>query len=230
MTDTVLISLKKVSKIHNEGRPNEVQAVVGIDLDIARGKVTVLRGASGSGKTTLLTVIGCLARPSSGRVALDGRDISGMPERFLTRIRQETFGFVFQGFNLLRGMSALENIMLPAYPQAPPHRWLRRRALDLLSMLRLEHRADTPVEMLSGGEAQRTAIARALVNDPPILIADEPTANLDTALTREFLGIAETLKAQGKTLILTSHDPRVFEAGMVDHVVTLRDGRVEERR
>lgn len=225
-----LITLKRVTKVHNEGCPNAVQAVVGVDLDIARGKVTVLRGASGSGKTTLLTLIGCLARPTSGRIALEGRDISGMPERFLTRIRQETFGFVFQGFNLLRGLSALENIMLPAYPQAPPHAWLSARARELLSMLRLDHRADTPVEMLSGGEAQRTAIARALVNDPPVLIADEPTANLDTALTREFLAIAQTLKDQGKTLILTSHDPRVFDAALVDAVVTLRDGRVEERR
>lgn len=225
-----MIELHGVRKAYNQGRPNELWAVDGIDLTIDAGRVTVLTGPSGSGKTTLLTLIGCLTRPTVGRVRLAGRDVSALPERFLTRERRHTFGFVFQQFNLIRGLTVLENVMLPAYPQGTPHRLLRARALALLEQLRLTARAEARVEWLSGGEAQRVAIARALVNDPPVVIADEPTANLDTALAREFLAIVETLAGQGKTVLMTSHDPLVYGAAMVERVVALRDGRLAEGR
>jgi len=164
----------------------------------------------------------------SGRVSLEGREISGMPERFLTTIRRHGFGFVFQHFNLIAGLSAVDNVMLPAYPLGPRRRELVERALGLLDQLQLGARADSPVEWLSGGEKQRVAIARALINDPPVVIADEPTANLDTTLSREFLGIVEMLKDRGKTILITSHDPLVFGAAMVSNVVALRDGRLVE--
>ena len=223
-----MIELSSIRKAYNQGRDNEFWALNGIDLNIERGRVTAFCGPSGSGKTTLLTIVGCLARPTSGRVRLSGRDISGLPERFLTDIRRSTFGFVFQQFNLIKGLSARDNVMLPAYPLGGEWRALHERAESLLDSLKLAHRRGARVEWLSGGEQQRVAIARALVNDPEVVIADEPTANLDTALSREFLAILESLKAQGKTILLTSHDPLVVESAVVDRVISLRDGRVVE--
>jgi putative ABC transport system ATP-binding protein len=225
-----MLELSAIRKAYNQGRENELWALNGIDLTIAAGQVTVLFGPSGSGKTTLLTVLGCLARPTSGRVRLNGRDISGLPERFLTGIRRGTFGFIFQQFNLIRGLTALENIVLPAYPLGTDWRALQKRADGLLDSLRLSRRRSSRVEWLSGGEQQRVAIARALINDPEIIIADEPTANLDTALSREFLDILETLLGHGRTILLTSHDPLVVESPIVRRVVTLRDGRIVEDR
>jgi putative ABC transport system ATP-binding protein len=223
-----MIELTQVSKRFHEGQPNEVVAVRDVNLQLQPGCVTVLQGASGSGKTTLLTLIGCLARPTEGRVLLQGRLLSGLPEAHLAQVRRQTFGFVFQRFNLIQGLSTLDNVMLPAYPMGPPHAELVARARAVLAELGLAAREATRVELLSGGEMQRTAIARALINDPAIVIADEPTANLDGALTRQFLDIVATLKARRKTLILSSHDPRITGAAVVDRVVQMADGRVLE--
>ncbi|MEW5726397.1 MAG: ABC transporter ATP-binding protein [Pseudomonadota bacterium] len=225
-----MIRLTDVRKAFNQGRHNEFWALKGIDLQVAAGKVTVFRGPSGSGKTTLLTMVGALARPTSGRVHLEDRDISSMPERFLTEIRRSTFGFVFQNFNLIKGVSVLENVMIPAYPVGLPHAKLKARALELLDLLEMGGKAEAKAEWLSGGEAQRAAIARALINDPKVLIADEPTANLDSERSAQFLAIVERLKADGRTLLMTSHDPMVADAPVVDHVVTMRDGLVAETR
>ena len=223
-----MIELTQVSKRFHEGQPNEVVAVRDVSLRLQPGGVTVLQGPSGSGKTTLLTLIGCLARPTEGRVRLQGRLLSGLPEAHLAQVRRQTFGFVFQRFNLIQGLSTLDNVMLPAYPMGPPHAELVGRARAVLAELGLAAREATRVELLSGGEMQRTAIARALINDPAIVIADEPTANLDSALTQQFLDIVATLKARGKTLILSSHDPRITGAPVVDRVVQMADGRVLE--
>ena len=224
-----MIELKDVRKAFNQGQHNEYWALSGISLEIEARRVTALRGPSGSGKTTLLTLIGCLARPTSGRVTLHGRDISGLPERFLTEIRRKTFGFVFQQFNLIKGLSAIENVMLPAYPTGRPHHELAQRAEALLARLRLAHRRDARAEWLSGGEQQRVAIARALINDPEVLIADEPTANLDTALAKEFMAILESFGEEGRTVILTSHDPLVTKSAVVARVVDMRDGLIVEQ-
>ena len=224
---TGMIKLDKVTKLYNEGRPNEVAALRGVSLEIARDAVTVLKGPSGSGKTTLLSIVGCMARPTSGRVWLDGENVSGLPEHFLTAERRTRFGFVFQRFNLIRGLSVIENVMLPAVPLGEPHAVVRARALARLAALGLADKAETRVEYLSGGETQRVAIARALVNDAPIFIADEPTANLDTALAERFLDIVAGLRAEGRTIIMTSHDPRIWEAPVVDRVVAMRDGEIE---
>lgn len=221
-----MISLQTVTKLYNEGRPGEVRAVDDVSLQIARDAVTVLKGPSGSGKTTLLSIIGCMARPSSGRVLIDGRLVSGLPERFLTEERRNTFGFVFQRFNLIRGLSVLENVTLPAAPLGQDPRAVEARALVRLAALDLADKATMPVEYLSGGETQRAAIARALINDAPILIADEPTANLDTELTHRFLDIVGGLRDEGRTVIMTSHDPRIWQADHVNAVVTMQDGRV----
>ena len=159
---------------------------------------------------------------------LKGEDISGLPERFLTEIRRSTFGFIFQQFNLVRGLSAIENIILPGYPTGTPRARLNERAEALLADMQLSHRRDAKVEWLSGGEQQRVAICRALINDPEILVADEPTANLDSKLSAEFLAILRRLAEAGRTVILTSHDPLVVESEVVDRVYSLRDGQLIE--
>ncbi len=221
-----MIELDDIHKAFNQGQPNEYWALNGIHLKVAAQQVTALSGPSGSGKTTLLTLLGCLSRPTRGRVRLRGEDVSGLPERFLTEIRRRTFGFIFQQFNLVRGLSALDNVMLPAYPLGLPYGQLREKAENQLAGLDLGHRRDARVEWLSGGEQQRVAIARALINDPEIIVADEPTANLDTALSRQFLDILTRLIDEGRTVVLTSHDPLVVNSSVVNRVVRLRDGHL----
>lgn len=221
-----MIELNDIHKAYNQGKPNEYWALQGINLSLEAGRVTAFKGPSGSGKTTLLTIVGCLARPTRGRVHFQGEDVSALPERFLTEIRRRSFGFVFQQFNLIKGLSALENIILPALPTGRPRRELLQAAGVLLEKLQLSHRADAKVEWLSGGEQQRVAIARALINDPAIIIADEPTANLDTALSQQFLDILAGLSATGKTVLLTSHDPLVVDSPVVHRVIGMRDGRL----
>jgi len=221
-----MIELVQVSKSFNVGQPNAFTAVREVSFSIEPGRVTALRGPSGSGKTTLLGLIGGLTRPTSGRVRLDGRDISALPERFLTELRRATFGFVFQQFQLIRGLSVLENVMLPATPTGRPYAEVRARALQLLADFDLAGRAEARAQWLSGGEAQRVAIARALINDPKVILADEPTAHLDSVLSRQILTIFADLRAQGRSVILSSHDPLVFEFGLVERVVEIRDGQV----
>jgi putative ABC transport system ATP-binding protein len=222
-----MIELRDVRKVYNEGRPDALTAVDGVTLAIAPRTVTVLHGPSGSGKTSLLSLVGAMARPTSGRIVVDGREITSLPERFLTEVRRRTFGFVFQQGNLIRGVTTLENVMLPAYPLGEPRPALLARARGLLELLELGHRLRARSEWLSGGEAQRAAIARALVNGPRVIIADEPTAHLDTKLSREFMGIVARLKADGKTVVIASHDPIVREHPAVDRAVGMRDGRLE---
>lgn len=222
------IRLRQIRKVFNQGAPSEFWAVRGVDLNIDLDETTAIVGPSGSGKTTLLSMIGCLARPTSGRITLNGELLSGLPERFTTEIRRRRFGFIFQRFNLIAGLTVLENIMLPAYPMGPDHRTLKRRADSLLEQFRLGDKHASKIEWLSGGEAQRTAICRALINEPDILIADEPTANLDTRLSAEFMAIITSLKQEGKGIILSSHDPLVFNSEVVDRIVSIRDGRIAE--
>lgn len=221
-----MIHLHDIRKVFNGGQPNEFVAIDGVNLTIASQAVTALKGPSGSGKTTLLSLLGCMTRPTSGRITLQDKEITSLPERFLTEIRRETFGIVFQQFNLIKGLTSLENVMIPAYPKGEQHAALKRRALALLDMLNLAGKAQEKVERLSGGEMQRTAIARALINNPAILIADEPTAHLDSHLSREFMGIMSQFKAEGKTIILASHDPIAYESPIIDRIIEMRDGKI----
>jgi len=224
-----LIQIREVRKVYNMGRPNELVAIDGVSLAVDAHRATVLKGPSGSGKTTLLSLLGCMARPTSGRISLMDREITSLPERFLTDIRRRSFGFIFQQFNLIKGITALENVMVPAYPTGEKYSSLKKRAAGLLDLFDVGRKASAKVEWLSGGEAQRVAIARALVNDPMVIIADEPTAHLDTRLSQELMEIMRTLKAKGKTLIMASHDPIVHESAIVDRVVEMRDGKLVSR-
>jgi putative ABC transport system ATP-binding protein len=227
-----MIELVDIRKVFNAGNPNEFIAVQGVSLQIAARGVTVLKGPSGSGKTTLLSLIGCMTRPTSGRIIVTGREITSLPERFLTEIRRKTFGFIFQQFHLIKGITVLENVMLPAYPSGLSYSVLRDKASGLLQLFGLSGKTLSKVEWLSGGEAQRVSIARALINDPAVIIADEPTAHLDSKLSVELMEILASLKREGKTILIASHDPLVSESPFIDRVVSIRDGflrEVEER-
>lgn len=235
-----MIELEEVTKKFNLGKANEFIAVDGVSLAVRRGEMTVLKGPSGSGKTTLLSLIGCMSRPTRGRIRLhgirvpflpeseegDAVDISGLPERFLTEIRRTTFGFVFQHFNLIKGITVLENIILPTYPTGADFATSRRRGEALLEKFGMARHAHATIDRLSGGEMQRVAIARALINDPEVIIADEPTAHLDSKLSAEFMTIVGGLKKEGKTILIASHDPIAFESDLADTVVEFRDGRI----
>ncbi len=235
-----MIELCEVKKIYNQGKPNEFAALRGVSLNIPRQRITVLKGPSGSGKTTLLSLLGCMSRPTSGRIRLHGiqpgwlppaqapetLDVSALPERFLTEVRRHTFGFIFQQFNLVRGIDVLENVLLPALPTGEPRGLIEERALALLDRFDLADKRRQRSELLSGGEAQRVAIARALVNNPQVLIADEPTAHLDSRLSLGFLDLVAALRDEGKTLIIASHDPLVYDSPLVDGLVELRDGAI----
>jgi putative ABC transport system ATP-binding protein len=223
-----VIQLADITKTFNAGKSSEFHALKGIDLEIALNEVSVFIGPSGSGKTTLLSILGCMSRPTSGRIWLKEREITSLPERFAAQTRRETFGFIFQNYNLIKGISVLENTMLPAYPRGIKYRVIRQRAVSLLEKLGIGSKAREPVEHLSGGEQQRAAIARALINGPSIVIADEPTAHLDSELARMLLDIFAGFKQEGKTILIACHDPLVFESAVVDRVISMRDGRIVE--
>ena len=219
-----LIELEQVCKVYNQGQPNEVRALRGVTLSIPENALVCLQGASGSGKSTLLSIIGCVFPPTSGRAAIAGKQLSRMPDRFLTLHRRATIGFIFQHFNILPDLTVLENITLPLMPLGVPPRERRQRAERLMAMLGIDHRASFPARQISGGELQRVAIARALINDPPIILADEPTAHLDHRLSLAFMEIMQGLKRSGKTIILTSHDPLISEHPAVERIIGIEEG------
>ena len=223
-----LIRIDDVSKIYHHGKPAEVRALQNISLEIFQGEVVALTGPSGSGKSTLLSLIGCMSRPTQGTIYLDERRVSRLPEAFLARIRRETYGFVFQQYHLLRDVSVLDNLMFPLYPAAMPMKTMRERALALLDTFSLTDKEKTKVRQLSGGEQQRVALARALMADPPIIIADEPTAHLDAELTAELLTMLTELHAEGRTIIIATHDPVVYQSPLIGRRVALRHGKLAD--
>lgn len=223
----MLIELSGVSKIYNQGKANEVRALSDIDLEVEQGSMVCLKGPSGSGKSTLLAIIGCIFPPTSGRAAIVGRQLARLPDRFLTLHRRETIGFIFQRFNILSELTVLDNITLPLLPLGVSPKERRQRAETLMERFAISHRARFPAGQISGGELQRVAIARALINNQPIILADEPTAHLDTVLSREFMEIMQQLKATGKTIVIASHDPLVFEHPAIDRTVIIKDGSID---
>jgi putative ABC transport system ATP-binding protein len=202
-----------------------VRALNGIDLDIASGEYVGVMGPSGSGKTTLMDIIGCLSRPSDGSYEFDGRRVDAIDDVGLAALRGERIGFVFQTFNLLPRLTAVENVELPLLYRRVPRRQRRERATALLERVGLAGRAQHRPNELSGGERQRVAIARALVNRPSVILADEPTGALDSATGNTIMGLIESLNAEGQTVIVVTHDPRVGDR--VSRAVRLRDGVVE---
>lgn len=222
-----MIKLESVNKIYNQNQPNEVQALYDVNLEIAAGSMVCLRGASGSGKSTLLSIIGCILPPTSGRAAVAGKQLARLPDRFMTIHRRQTIGFIFQQFNILPDLTVQENISLPLLPLGVSPGERRKRVEALSEQLTINHRLNFPAAQISGGELQRVAIARALINDQPIILADEPTAHLDTKLSKEFLQIMVDLKTTGKTIIIASHDPLVTEHQAIDRIIDIKDGRID---
>ena len=220
-----LISLRNVTKTYHVGEV-DVQALRGISLDVASGDFVTVAGPSGSGKSTCMHILGCLDRPTSGEYILDGRDVSHLSGDELAAVRNRKIGFVFQGFNLLARTSALENVELPLlYGSREGAVARRRRAMEALEIVGLADRAEHHPNQLSGGQQQRVAIARALINKPSILLADEPTGNLDSRTSVEILGIFQRLNAeQGITIVLITHEPTIAEYG--SRLVAFRDGHI----
>ena len=222
---TAVVKIEDIHKTYDSGDV-PVHAVRGVSLEIHRGEFVALMGASGSGKSTLMNLLGCLDRPTKGRYLLDDTDVSGLDRNQLADIRNQKIGFVFQGFNLLARTTALENAELPMlYGQrrAPSHE-MRERALRSLEIVGLADRADHFPNQLSGGQQQRVAIARALVNDPEILLADEPTGNLDSKTSVEVMGVFQQLNDRGITIIMVTHELDI--ARFCKRNLILRDGRL----
>lgn len=220
------IELCEVHKFYNQGQENEVHALKEINLQVAEGEIVCLRGPSGSGKSTLLCLMGCVFGPSSGRAAVGGQQLQRMPDEYLTRYRRETIGFIFQHFNILPELSVEQNIVLPLLPLGISPRERQQRAKPLMERFGIEHRKGFKASQISGGELQRVAIARALINNPPIILADEPTAHLDSIRSHELMDHLVTLRRDGKTIVLTSHDPLVTEHPEVTRVIDIQDGRI----
>jgi ABC-type lipoprotein export system ATPase subunit len=209
--------------------PGLVRAVDGVDLDVATGETVGVMGPSGCGKSTLLHLLGGLERPSAGEIVLAGRPVSGSSERALAHLRRSEIGFVFQGFHLMDELTAIENVELPGLLAGCSPRVARSRARELLEQVGLGDRAEFLPSALSGGQRQRVAIARALINQPMIVLADEPTGNLDSSATVEVLRLFEALHESGQTLVIVTHDQRV--AATADRLISMRDGAfVDETR
>jgi putative ABC transport system ATP-binding protein len=225
MSGTPVILVRDLTKTYTVGDV-DVRALRGVSLEIPRGEFVALTGPSGSGKSTFMHLAGCLDRPTSGAYELNGRDVSRLSKRELAAVRNREIGFVFQGFNLLSRTSAIENVTLPMLYGAPmPARERRRRAAAALEAVGLGGRVDHHPNQLSGGQQQRVAIARALVNQPSLLLADEPTGNLDSRTSIEVMGIFQRLNAeQGITIVLVTHEPDIAEYAA--RIVGFRDGRI----
>jgi putative ABC transport system ATP-binding protein len=228
--DSPIIEARGLRKTYRLGG-GVVNALDGIDLTVARGELMAVMGRSGSGKTTLLNVLGGLDRPDAGQVLLDGLDIARLNGRRLPRVRREKVGFVFQEFNLIPTLTALENVELPLRYAGVPRGERRRRALEALSLVGMGSRVHHRPSQLSGGEQQRVALARALVNRPAIVLADEPTGELDTQTAAQVMGLIQRLNRDtGQTFIIVTHDPAIAER--CRRVVRMEDGRIvsDERR
>ncbi len=219
-----MIRAENLTKIYKMGRV-EVKALDGVSLSIQPGEFLAVMGPSGSGKSTLMNLIGCLDRPTSGRLLLNGSDISTLSDRQLSQLRGSTIGFVFQTFNLIPRVSALANVMLPmSFLNTIPKRERRTRALQILEQVGLGHRVHHMPSELSGGERQRVAIARALANEPKVILADEPTGNLDSKTGKQILELVRELHEQGRTIVLVTHDATV--ASYAERVMELVDGKI----
>jgi len=216
-----LLSARALRKTYGRG-DTLVRAVDDVDLDIAAGETVAVTGPSGCGKSTLLHLLGGLDRPDAGQVTLSGRQLDRLGERGLARLRRDAVGFVFQGFHLMDELTAVENVELPQLLAGRSARGARRRALELLDRTGLADRAKFFPSALSGGQRQRVAVARALANDPLVVLADEPTGNLDSAATLEVLGLFDDLHQAGQTLVIVTHDSRI--AAAADRLIAMSDG------
>ncbi len=218
-----LITISNIYKIYNKGE-NEVRALNGVSLSIGEGEFVAIVGQSGSGKSTLMNILGCLDTPTMGEYYLDGENVAGLSEKWLTQIRNCELGFVFQGFNLISGLDALENVELPLLYRGIPKSGRRALAQEALSKVGLTNRENHKPDQMSGGQQQRVAIARAIAAKPPIILADEPTGNLDSKSGAAVMRILNSLNEEGKTVVLITHDEKI--AASAGRVVQIQDGQI----
>lgn len=221
----VLIHIENMKKIYNPGE-NEVRALDGIDLDIEKGDLVAIVGHSGSGKSTLMNMLGCLDTPTSGKYVLDGQDVASMTDNQLADVRNKEIGFIFQGFNLISNLDAVENVELPLVYRGVSKNERKQLAMEALKSVGLEDRMKHKPNEMSGGQQQRVAVARAVAAKPPIILADEPTGNLDTKSTQEIMEILKELHRSGRTVIIITHDEEI--ASQAHRVIRILDGRIEE--
>jgi len=220
----IAAALEGVERVYTMGS-TKVQALAGIDVAFRRGDYCSIMGSSGSGKSTLLNILGCIDRPTAGRYIVNGRDTAELDDNELSELRGQEIGFIFQSFNLIPQLNLLENILVPVFYQDDPRPDAEERAVMLAERMGLGDRLDHRPMELSGGQQQRVAIARALINDPPILLADEATGNLDTTTTVEILELFDELHAEGKTILLVTHEEEVGKRA--ERILHLRDGLVD---
>jgi len=221
-----MINIRGVSLVYNQGKQNEFCALKNINLDVNNGELVILKGVSGSGKSTLLSLIALLQKPTSGEILIDGTNIAKLPDAFCSEFRHKRLGLVFQNFNLIEGLSVYENLLAPfalTNFKANVREEMIKRALELAN---IAHKRDENVSNLSGGERQRCAVARALSMDADIILADEPTANLDRDNARAFLGLLESFKALKKSVIVATHDSIFDELSATDRTLSLRNGEI----
>ncbi|WP_107790829.1 ABC transporter ATP-binding protein [Campylobacter concisus] len=221
-----MINVRGVSLVYNQGKQNEFCALKDINLDVNNGELVILKGVSGSGKSTLLSLIALLQKPTSGEILIDGTNIAKLPDAFCSEFRHKRLGLVFQNFNLIEGLSVYENLLAPfslTNFKANVREEMIKKALELAN---ISHKRDENVSNLSGGERQRCAVARALSMDADIILADEPTANLDRQNARAFLGLLESFKALKKSVIVATHDSIFDELSATDRVVSLQNGEI----
>ncbi|MDY6971452.1 MAG: ABC transporter ATP-binding protein [Thermodesulfobacteriota bacterium] len=224
-----MIKVENVTKNYQSGKV-KVKAIHDVSLEIRRGEFIALTGPSGSGKTTLLNIIGCLTRITKGSLWLDDQEVSHFPDHFLSAVRRDKIGFIFQQFNLISGYTTWENVSLPLVPMGVSEKMRRARALKLLEHLNLETRADFMANELSGGEQQRTAFARALINNPEIILADEPFSNIDVGHVKMVIDILADLKKRGKTIVTSLHDSNTPVVKLVDHTVYFDSGKISAHK
>ncbi len=220
----MLIDIKDLYKIYNEGQESEVRALDGVSLQINRGEFVAIVGASGSGKSTMMNVLGCLDVPTRGEYILNGTQVTSLKDRELARIRNREIGFIFQGYNLLQDLDALDNVILPLIYRGTSIFEREELAMDALARVGMDGRAHHRPSQLSGGQQQRVAIARAIATHPPIIMADEPTGALDSKTGRHVLGILQQLYREGTTILLITHDDGI--AATAPRVVRLSDGKI----
>lgn len=219
-----LIRVEDMTKVYNPGE-NEVRALDHISLKIMEGEFVAIIGQSGSGKSTLMNMLGCLDSPTSGEYYLNGTDVSTMADNDLSTVRNKEIGFIFQGFNLIPNLDALDNVALPLIYRGIDMKTRRKMAKSALAMVGLENRMKHKPSEMSGGQQQRVAIARAIAAKPPVILADEPTGNLDSASSKEILGILQELHKSGRTVILITHDDQI--AAQAKRIVRIMDGKIE---
>ncbi len=223
MDNDEVLRLEGVAKVYGEGSA-ALEVLHGIDILVTSGEFVGIVGASGSGKTTLMNIVGCLDRPTRGSYALNGEDVSRLDDDKLSLVRNRAIGFVFQSFNLIQQMTVLENVELPLFYSHTPKRERHERCRALIEAVGLSHRPGHYPTQLSGGECQRVAIARALVNEPALLLTDEPTGNLDSKNGEEVLKIFHDLHAEGRTILMVTHNPEIAQG--LPRIIEMRDGEV----